>query len=374
MPKRHTGVYKRKDGRWEGRYLKGRRPDGTALYGSVYGKSCSEVRDKLINMSTSTENNDSLRNKSYSFEDILVLWLNNNRIHHKGGTNTKYQNLLKAHIIPDLGRIDIDNITASMINNYLLKKLNCGRLDGKGGLSPSYVQSMMVIINSALRFAEKEGLCTPLKSSIYKPVIKKKELSILEYEEQKRLEAFLYSDINPFKLGVLISLNSGMRIGEICALRWSNVDLDNQIISVHHTISRIATDDNKSLEYVIDSPKTRASYRAIPIVASLQPVIAKEKLKSTSEYVVSTDGLFTKPRNFDYQFHKILKECGIRPINFHTLRHTFATRCIEAGVDVKSLSEILGHSNVSITLNTYVHSSINMKRNQLAKLERYNSL
>ena len=178
------------------------------------------------------------------------------------------------------------------------------------------------------------------------------------------------ANIDQTKAGIYIALYAGLRIGELCALSWDDVDLESQIIHIRHTVTRICQKnrDAEKSSLIIDVPKTKASIRDIPIAQILLPILSYMKTQSTSKYVVSLHADFTSPRTFDYRYKKVFHELGIPEINFHALRHTFATRCIEVGVDVKSLSQMLGHSNVSITLNTYVHPSMDAMRNQMQKL------
>lgn len=170
-------------------------------------------------------------------------------------------------------------------------------------------------------------------------------------------------DINP--------VHMGLRIGEVCALTWDDVDFENEIIHIRSTVARIKN-TQKVCEYkthlIIDKPKTKSSLRDIPIPSSLLPLLLKMRKKACSRYVISDKETFTSPRTFEYRYHELLDICDIESINYHALLHTFATRCVEVGVDVKTLSEILGHADVSITLNTYVHPSIELKRKQMEKL------
>lgn len=376
MSKRGDNIHKRKDGRWEGRYKKGRKLDGTIQYGSVYGKSYREVKKKLSEFSLEIKKNNIPKNNERIFGEVLNLWLKNNSIRFKGGTINKYQNLIDTHIMPDLGKVKISTLTSSMINNFLIQKLQSGRLDHKGGLSSSYVRSIMLIINATIKFAVEEQMRLPLKTPICKPVLIKKELSILSLEDQRKLENFLCIGLNCTKAGILISLHTGLRIGEICALSWEDVDLQNHIIRVRHTVARVQNTDvesNSSTCLIIDSPKTKASIRDIPISSFLFPILNSIKKEACSKYVISETNNFISPRTFEYRYHRLMKESGITTVNYHALRHTFATRCIEAGVDVKSLSEILGHANTSVTLNTYVHSSMDMKKNQIEKMTSFSA-
>lgn len=371
MSKRGDNIRKRKDGRWEGRYKKGRTADGKINYGSVYGKSYREVKAKMVAIGKEPSIVTLPKGREKTFGEVLDLWMSNNRIRLKGGTINKYQSLIDSHITPALGLVRITELDSTRINCFLESKLSNGKLDGSGGLAPSYVRSIMLVINAALKFAVSEQYCLPLRTPVCKPSIPKSELTILSMAEQQHLEKSLLLEFNCTCAGILISLYTGLRIGEICALTWDDVDLKNMVIHVRHTIARIKAEANPygaSTILVLDTPKTKASIRDIPISTLLLPILHKLRAISSRGYLLSGNDLFVKPRTFEYRYHKILDKYNIPSVNFHALRHTFATRCVEAGVDVKSLSEILGHANVSITLNTYVHSSMEMKRNQLEKL------
>lgn len=371
MPKKGENIHKRKDGRWEGRYMKGRNVNGKIIYGSVYAKTYREAKEKLKEINKNPEYYKESVYKEKIFKEVLVMWMDNNRIRYKGATINKYQYLIDTHILPELGNEKISYLTATKINTFLTKKLSYGRLDQTGGLSASYVRSIMLIIQSALKFAAEEQMCLPLKTSICKPILEKKDLCILDIYQQRKLEEYLSIDADHTKIGIFISLHTGMRIGEICALSWDNIDFSNNIIHVRSTIARVRDDtsEKSNSKLILDTPKTLASIRDIPISTYLLTFLSQMKKHAKSSFVVSDKLSFVSPRTYEYRFHKILKECGLPSINYHALRHTFATRCIEAGVDVKSLSEILGHANVGITLNTYVHSSIEMKRQQLEKMD-----
>lgn len=371
MSKRGDNIHKRKDGRWEGRFKKGRKPDGTIIYGSLYGKTYKEVKTKLSDLPKIEQKIQLPQNQERTFGEVLSLWMEHNRIRLKGGTVNKYQNLIDTHIMPELGRVKLSALDSTMINTFLTQKMTSGRLDNKGGLSASYVRSIMLIVSSSMKYAVEEQMCLPLKTPICKPSATKKDLPILNKDEQKRLERHLLSDLDNTKAGILISLHTGLRIGEICALAWEDVDLQNHIIKVRHTVARVRKSDSRidnSSCLILDTPKTAASTRDIPISSALLPILITIRNQSSSKFVVSDSQTFLSPRTFEYRYHRLLEESGISSINYHALRHTFATRCIEAGVDVKSLSEMLGHANVGVTLNTYVHSSMELKRVQLEKL------
>jgi integrase len=225
----------------------------------------------------------------------------------------------------------------------------------------------MIIIQSALAFGVKEQLCEPLQSEIFKMKSEKKSIRILTLSEQQKLEKSVLTNITPTKLGIYLSLYTGLRIGEVCALKWSDINFNEQVIHIRSTVTRIKNKNGQN-ELIIDKPKTKASIRDIPIPVFVCCQLMKVRENSISEFVISDKVGFLNPRTYEYRYHKILDDCNISQINYHALRHTFATRCIEANGDVKLLSEILGHSSVSITMDLYVHPSDESKRKQIEKI------
>ena len=191
-------------------------------------------------------------------------------------------------------------------------------------------------------------------------------------EKQAVLEENLLRAPDAEKLLIYVTLYTGLRIGEACALRWEDVDLKSRTIYIRQTVSRIwcFEDKKRSSKLIIGPPKTTSSYRCVPICSKLLAVLNAYPYRNKSGYILSDsqEGSYASPRTFECRFKKILLQSGLDSINYHALRHTFATRCIEKGVDIKSLSEILGHADVSTTLNTYVHSSMELKRLQIEKL------
>ncbi len=369
MPRRGDNIRKRKDGRWEARFMKEDCIDGVKKYGSVYGKTFQEAkekRDKVIKEGP-------VRRLVHTalFSDVLSAWQAANRVRLKDASVSRYQNLIDTHILPELGSVRVNQLTASAINRFLISKLESGRTDGRGALSANYVRSISLVIGSAIKFGASEGICSPLLSPIIKPSLSKKELRILSSEDQTALETKLLENMQTDSLLIYITLYTGLRIGEACALRWEDIDLNTRLIYVRHTLSRSWVWENgvKHSFLSIGPPKTNSSFRCIPICSKLYSIIEGFEYRKLHGYILSNDEQnFISPRTFEYRYKAILKLAGIRYVNFHALRHTFATRCIERGVDVKSLSEILGHANVTTTLNTYVHSSMELKRIQLEKI------
>lgn len=369
MSRKGENIHKRKDGRWEARVLH-KDTGGISRYTSLYGRTYKEAKEKMLN-SGALKKEVQFNDSKLLISTVINEWLLNSSMNLKKATILKYKIVIDSHIIPELGNYDIKNVNEDMINNFLIIKLSNGRLDQKGGLSNSYVKTMGIILTSVFNYAASKEYCQPLKTKICKPSIEKREINILNMELQIMLENKLSRDTSLTALGIMIALNTGLRIGEICALRWEDIDLNAGIIFVRHTIARVQN-QNDSIDaltcLIIDKPKTKSSIREIPITSKLLPILKRAKNENPTTFVVSERETFISPRTFEYRFHRVLHQYKMPSINFHSLRHSFATRCIELDVDVKTLSEILGHANVGITLNTYVHPSLELKRNQLEKL------
>lgn len=369
MPKRGENIRKRKDGRWEGRYICARTESGKAIYHSIYGKTYGEVKEKL-QVKKIEVNEKAGQDKDVTLQFVLNDWLKNNRIRYKLSTYTKYKYIIDKHILPKLGREKIGSLHISKINSFLDEKMNIEGLKDNATLSASYVRTMALIIDSALKYAVSEELCVPIKSPIKKPIVKKEQIQTLSCSECDCLMEYCYTNLNDTNIGILISLNTGLRIGEICALKWSDIDIYSHLLHVNHTMSRLK-DEKNNWKWIVEVPKTQASVRIVPISKRLFEALMKLKESTISDYVVSDCKSFINPRTYEYRFHAKMRESKVRDINFHVLRHTFATRCVEGGMDIKTLSELLGHSNVSITLSTYVHSSLELKKTQMEKVEKY---
>lgn len=370
MSRRGENIHKRKDGRWEARIIV-TDECGMSHQVSLYGKTYKEAKEKKLS-AKEIYFRSKIKTGEKTFAETAEEWIENNFPNQKKSTRLKYQEMLRRHINPELGNYRINLLNENMINSFLSQKLACGRICDGSGLSGSYVKTMSIIINSIMQYAAAKDYCSPLKTKIKKPESERRNIQVMDLDTQKDLEKCLENDNSFTALGIKIALNTGMRIGEICALKWDDIDMEHSIIHVRHTIARIENGDKKSMKktcLVVDKPKTKTSVRDIPITVKLRAALELVSEKHQDFFVVSGTKKFISPRTFEYRYHKLLENYCIHQINFHGLRHTFATRCVEFNVDIKSLSEILGHANVNITLNTYVHSSLDLKRNQLEKLE-----
>lgn len=266
------------------------------------------------------------KQKNKTFAEAANEWIKNNRLKLKGGTINKYQNILSTHIIPQIGKYKLSQFSSEFINSYLFEKIKNGKINGEGGLSPSYVNSIRIVIKSIINFAVEEELMPPLKSKIEKPTIYKESPEILTTKEQECLEQELIKETNYTKIGIMLSLYTGLRIGEVCALKWEDIDLAMGVIYIRHTISRVINEHPNSktkTELILDSPKTYSSKRSIPIPTVLFSYIKNLESSQKTNYIVSNSETFLSPRTYEYRYHKILKKCGINDINYHALRHPY---------------------------------------------------
>lgn len=373
MPRTGENIYKRKDGRWEARFIFAYNTDGKARYKHLYAKTYSEVKAKLIK----AQNSEALKSQerypydSETYERWLFEWLKSKKVGIKASTYIRYRNIVKNHIVPELGKYPIGKITTPLIEGFVFNKLSCGRLDGKGGLSSKTISDILTIIKESFEYAQASGILSVcnfdricLKQSSH-------EMRVLSVSEQQMLLSVLFKDFDRYKLGVFICLYTGIRIGELCALQWRNISFNDKTLRIESTLQRLQCEDSDSpnkTKIIVTEPKSNAARRTIPLPDFLIEAI-KPFAGAPNMYVVSGKSKFAvEPRTMQNRFKKYLDIGKIESANFHSLRHTFATRCVEAGFDIKTLSEILGHSSVKITLDRYVHSSMEQKRHNMAKL------
>ena len=374
MARTGENIYKRKDGRWEARYIASYDGNGKAKYKYLYARTYTEVKAKLLNAQNHTHSTTEVTNPKdkEKYEYWLEEWLRTKRLSVKESTYIRYRNTIKNHIKPDLGKYPISKISTSLMEQFISHKLQDGRKDGNGGLSPKSMSDIMVIIKESFKYAQSFGvivICSFDRISFKKNA---QEMRVLSLLEEQRLLSVLFKDFDRYKLGVFICLYTGIRIGELCALQWKNVSLSENTIKIEHTMQRLQSEDLNALQktrIIVTEPKSFAALRTIPLPEFAIDVI-KPYVGTPNTYVLSGEcKTFIEPRTMQNRFKTYLVEGQINDANFHSLRHTFATRCVEAGFDVKTLSEILGHSSVKITLDKYVHSSMQLKRNNMEKLK-----
>jgi len=371
MPRRGENIHKRKDGRWEARYIDFYKSDGKAHYKSVYAPSYSEVKQKS-NKLKAVPRTQRQMTSLMSSEQLFLLWLEDKRIQLKESSFSAYHQVIHGHLLPCFRGLKASQLDNEKVNQFVRDKLKNGRLDGKGALSAKRVRDILAILLQIIQYGEKKGAIAGFDYDVIRPKAEPKELAVLTPEEQNKLLRHLKSNLDHKKLGIMIALYTGIRLGELCALQWSDINFQTGILRITKTLQRIQNNDLNSKakkKMVIDKPKSQKSVRQIPLPTSLLCLLKKWKGQQLSEnYVLSGKTKYVDPRVMQDAFKLCLKHAKLEPINFHALRHTFATRAKAHQFDDKSLSELLGHSSVRFTLEKYVHSSIETKR---ASMERF---
>lgn len=360
MPRKGENIYKRKDRRWEGRIIVRYDEFGKAKYKSFYAGTYTAVKEKM---------NSYMTNNTVNFcspENILISyyvnkWLNIVKLRCKISTYNKYRSICKNHIIPVIGKCRIDALTLEQIEHTVGLKAE---------LSAKTQNDILCVIKMILYYAQSEGhmVVNTKGLSIRQSSV---QMRVLSRDEQKTVTKYLLTDTDLCKAGVYLSLCTGLRIGELCALKRENISFDNMTLSVRGTMQRVQVDDEHSkTKVIVTEPKSRKSIRDIPLPEFICDFFKKyyDKLSQDTYLLSGRSDRFIEPRLLEYRFRKYMKACSLYDVNFHALRHTFATRCVENGFEIKTLSEILGHINVNITLNRYVHSSMELKRSNMEKL------
>ena len=292
------------------------------------------------------------------------MWMSVYRGKWKESTRARYETIISNHILPALGAYVPSAITTGKIAAFT------NRLLEEKGLSPKTVKDILMVLHGILRFSAKTSeTAFPVVEFIY-PKERKKEVRVLSLDEQKHFVSYLSSEMDFCKLGVLLALSTGIRIGELCALRWNRVSISEKIIRITNTIQRLKNPerDGPRTKILIGAPKSDQSFRIIPLTEHMAALCASLEPDRQDAFLLTGSNRFMEPRTLQYRLKKYAVDCGLAGLHFHTLRHTFATRCMEAGVEIKSLSEILGHANTSITLECYIHSSMEIKRKNINKL------
>ncbi len=352
MPRRGENIYKRKDGRWEGRYPVGFRPDGKRRYRSVYGSSYQAVREKLIRLKSAPRPSVMPHNKTVGA--LLSEWIRAIQSTVKESTFANYEMKIRKHLLPAFGGLRCDLLSVREISGFIEQKQ-------REGLSAKYIADMVVLLKSAFKYAARVfGMPNPLQYAVL-PKSDRTEKPLLTATQQKTLLSYLLHNPDSTAAGILCSLCLGLRIGEVCGLKASDLDLENRTLTVRRTVQRISSANGKCRTKLIETaPKSRSALRMIPIPQFLADML-QHCCGDPAHYVISGCGQVTEPRTMQYRFRAVLKKAGLPSVNYHSLRHIFATNCLQAGFDVKTLSEILGHASPETTLNRYVHTSMARK-------------
>lgn len=403
-------IRKRVDGRWEARAIIGRTIDGKPKFKYIYRKTRAEVASELSKVLAELAEDAYIDETKVTFVGWLKTWLETYaKPSIKLSTYTSYETYIRGHITPYFKNLKLKDLNPKILQDFFNTKLTGGRLDNKeGGLSDKTLKNLYNMVHASLKQAYlnemiKKNICEFIKV----PKVSRKEMRVLTREEQTNL----ITASRNHRLGIVVVLDlfTGMRLGEILALRWNDIDFNKNLISVKNTIKRVTThnSDERKTEIILDTPKTENAYRVIPLINEIKielknhlKIQNKEKQISGTAYnnknfvFCNEIGEPYDQKTFKNYYNKILLECGLiksRPktirdkikkglkskpkpkgsspnVTFHTLRHTFATRAIEQGMDVLVLSKILGHSDPSTTLNKYGHVLPNHKKDNMEKI------
>ena len=298
-----------------------------------------------------------------TIREIAEAWKEYKRPYVKQSTMAAYVLILEHHILPQFG--DSDSLHEQMVQSFVLEKI-------ENGLSVKTVKDMLIVLKMVMKFGVKQEWMSYYEWDIRYPTSStNKELEVLSVANHKKILNHIQSNFSFTGLGIYISLCTGLRIGEICALKWCDINVADGTVTISRTIERIyiIEGEKKHTELVINTPKTKNSCREIPMSKELLAMVKPlKKVVNDNFYVLTNDERPTEPRTYRNYYKSLMAKLDIPPLKYHGLRHSFATRCIEAGCDYKTVSVLLGHSNISTTLNLYVHPNMEQKKRCITKM------
>ncbi len=307
-----------------------------------------------------------------TFFALGTLWLESHRIKIRESSYEKYATLLKKHIYPALGKHTLSDICAKEIDSALLQIY---QKDGSARLSNSTMRTVLFLVKRILQYGYESHYIDRAIVPAFCIPVRKKRMKTFNEAEQETLLRHVLSQYTGNYLGILLALYTGARLGEICALQRSDVNFEIGVLAISKTVQRlqnVQNQDSQKTKLVVSAPKSTNSYREIPIPHTLESYMGNFGLHDLDgdQYLLTGTKLPYDPRTLQYGFSALLRKCNLPNYNFHTLRHTFATNCVRAGFDIKSLSELMGHSNVNFTLSQYVHSDIAYKKSLMLLLDQ----
>ena len=303
------------------------------------------------------------------YKDWLTSWLENFvQPSVKQRTYTRYKEIVEQHILPQFGELELSEITPYAFQCYVTQLLKTGNLKTEKGLSSNSVNAIITVIQNTLKAAYSLGMIDEYTGDkIKRPRANEKKVECFSMSEQKKIEQYIINEESTRLFGVLLCLYTGLRIGELLALEWSDIDMKRGELRVNKNCY-YGKDEHGIFGRITDLPKTQSSTRTIPLPKQLIPLLKEVRKKSRSTHIVSNGENFISIRSYQRSFSSLLKKLNIQHRGFHTLRHTFATRALECGMDIKTLSEILGHKNSTVTLKRYAHSLMDHKKEMMNKV------
>ena len=367
MARRGENIRKRKDGRWEGRYIKARTQEGKIQWGYVYGAVYTEVKQVLIRRKAEAGFYD-LKRTDLTFEALTEVWLQSVRNGVKESTYAHYSYTLHKYLLPVLGKALVASLDESFLEQSMQQIITPADAAHKP-LGNSSARECLSMLRRICKYAAHLRLIRPMALEVALPKTVDKTSVPLSPAEQKQLYKHVQENPTPRKIGLLLGLELGLRIGEICGLQWGDFDLKLGTLKIERTVCRISC-GNEHTKVVIQTPKTRTSRREIPIPKYLLMMLKKLRGSASNAtwFLSSSESKPTEPRCYRKSIRAYLKQAAVRQVRPHALRHTFATTCLQAGCDVKTLSELLGHANANITLQRYVHSDLTRKRREMNRI------
>lgn len=339
-------IYFRKDGRFEGRIYHTDQQTHVRSYRSFFGHSREDVEHKICEYRVK---NAVVPSINVTFSVLYRSWKQTMTHRIKESTAANYEMKAVKHLLPAFGSLSVADITSEHIYDFIREKQQTK-------LSNRYISDILVMLKSIFKFGGQQYHLQNPMEGVSMPKKHRTEVQLLTAEEQKRLERYIAENHNLTTLGIALAKSTGLRIGELCALQWVDIDLEKRTITVRKTIQRIQSKKgSRRTKVIITDPKSESSCRVIPI-PEFMIAFLREFQGNNEDFVISGMTKPVEPRVMQYRFAKILKNGNLPSVHFHSLRHNFASACIKLGFDVKALSEILGHSSVEITLNRYVHT------------------
>lgn len=298
------------------------------------------------------------------FEIIALEWFENHRKYLKESTQAYYLFEIQNYILPEFGEIEIENLNEEMVQKTIYKWQTEGNKHGNI-IKKSTISNIVMLIKQIIKYAIKKRLLSPFELEIsYIPEEQECKNKTFTDEEQNLIIEAVISDLSFRSFGILFSLNTGIRIGELCALHWSDIDYVQNTVMIQNTLQRVYNRNTQpKSKIIIGRPKTIKSTRYIPLSEKLQIVIQKLPSINYNGYILTNNSSFMEPRTFRRFYTNFLIKHNIQYLNFHCIRHSFATRLIENGADYKCVSELLGHTSINTTMNMYVHPNLKQKRN-----------
>ena len=367
MAKHGENIRKRKDGRWEGRFIKGRKSDRTAIWGYIYGHSYAEVKEKLAIKKMEVQQ-FALNVENPTFSELSLTWESSIFLGVKSSTAAHYHYTLQHYILPVLGSYRVQSLSENILENSLLEIIAPADQSHKT-LGNAMSKECLTIVRRICRHAVHLHIMRPIEINFKLPNASSSNTSVLNNSEQKSVCAYVRSSPTPRRLGMLLMMQMGLRIGEVCGLQWRDFDLQNGVLSVRRTVKRIYMEPGKTV-LVTQSPKTQSSERDIPIPTGILNLLKEEYVGQSNNvwFLSGTNFRPVEPRCYYKSLQGYLRKAQVPIVRPHALRHTFATTCLQAGCNVKTLSELMGHSNPNITLKRYAHSCWEWKQNEMNRI------